>query len=232
MPSADAVLTRSGPVGVPLDYTVPVGGEIQPISVTASFDGSSALVSFLPTLEVIAQNGAVIARCPLFAPIPAGGSGDVSWFPGVVETATATNVVTVGALVKRPQASPQSIPSSASFTAISFTSVQFDTNGMFSAGSPTRLTCQIAGVYLITGSVGFVNNNVGDRAMTIRLNGATQLGESESPAPGNFFWSGFAAASINMAVGDYVEDMGAQNSGGNLNTGDCWFGAFAVGAPA
>ena len=79
--SADALITRDGPVAVPMDYTVPGASEAQPLVVTASFNGASAGGSFVPTLEVIAPTGAVVARCPLDTSIAAGGSADVSWFP-------------------------------------------------------------------------------------------------------------------------------------------------------
>lgn len=230
MPSADAVLTRSGPVAVPLDYTVPVGSEIQPIAVTASFDCSSALVACLPTLEIIAQNGAVIARCPAVAPIAAGGSADVTWFPGVSESLVATNVVTVGVLAERPVGTPQSITSDFSFHPVTFTDTVFDTNGMWSAGAPDRITCTVAGTYFVGAQGSFVTNGTSDRGTQLLLNGATQLSIVEGPAGSAFFWSGFCAAAISLSVGDYIQTLVAQHSGGNLNTGYCNITAFAVGA--
>lgn len=81
--SADALITRGGPVAVPMDYTVPAAGDIQPLVVTATFNGASAGGTFVPELQIIAPTGAVIARCPVTDPIAAGASADVSWFPGV-----------------------------------------------------------------------------------------------------------------------------------------------------
>lgn len=83
MPSADALITRDGPVAVPMDYPVPAASAMAPLVVTASFDGSAAASAFLPTLEVIAPTGAVVARCPVATQVAAGGSADVSWFPRV-----------------------------------------------------------------------------------------------------------------------------------------------------
>lgn len=82
---ADDVITRAGPVPAPLDYLVPVGTEIIPISVSASFDGSNAAGAFIPVLEVIAPTGVVTAYCARRVPIAAGASVLVSWFPGVAE---------------------------------------------------------------------------------------------------------------------------------------------------
>ena len=81
MPSVDGLITRTGPVPAPLDYVVPVASDIQPLAITASFDGTSAVGSYVPCLEIIAQSGAVVAYCPLDTTVAAGVSADVSWFP-------------------------------------------------------------------------------------------------------------------------------------------------------
>jgi len=80
--AADALITRDGPVAVPMDYTVPATASILPVTVTATFDGSAAGGSFLPTLEVLSPNGDVIVRCPITPAIAAGASAAASWFPG------------------------------------------------------------------------------------------------------------------------------------------------------
>lgn len=79
----DDVLTRAGPVAVPMDYTLPTGTELVPRVITATFDGAAAGTPFVPTLEVISPSGVVTTYAPLCATIAAGGSVIVSWFPGV-----------------------------------------------------------------------------------------------------------------------------------------------------
>lgn len=79
---ADAVITRDGPVAVPLDYLVPTGTEIVPRSISAKLDGTNAAGAFVPVLEVIAPNGHVTAYCARRLNIAAGASVLVSWFPG------------------------------------------------------------------------------------------------------------------------------------------------------
>lgn len=81
--AVDAVITRDGPVAVPLDYTVPNNTEIIPRVITATFDGAAAGSPFVPTLEIVSPTGFVTTYAPLCATIAAGGSVVVSWFPGV-----------------------------------------------------------------------------------------------------------------------------------------------------
>ena len=64
----------------PEDYTIPDSLEIVPLAVRASFDGTGASGAFYPTLEFVAPGGVVIAECPCFTTIAAGGSADVTWF--------------------------------------------------------------------------------------------------------------------------------------------------------
>ena len=70
-------------------YTVPGGQAIQPLAVNATIDGSGAGGAFEPTLEIVSDSGHIVARCP--APqVAAGGSAEVSWFPGVKPQAVAS----------------------------------------------------------------------------------------------------------------------------------------------
>lgn len=80
---ADVPLLASESKAAPLDYLVPGAQEIIPKSITASFDGSGAGGSFVPTLVILAPNGAVLAACPMNTAVAAGVSVDVSWFPRV-----------------------------------------------------------------------------------------------------------------------------------------------------
>jgi hypothetical protein len=103
-------------------------------------------------------------------------------------------------------------------TAISFDTVEVDNAGMYSAGTPTRVTVQKAGVYMVTASVVYVANGTGDRYSSLQLNGGSHVSYSLSPA---------ASASHNTAhnisyvaafnVGDYLELKVAQYSGAALN---------------
>jgi hypothetical protein len=97
----------------------------------------------------------------------------------------------------------------------------FDTDGMFDIASPTRLTCNTAGKYLVTGSQEFSSiPPVGSRAVIFRVNGgsftATQSGVPDpavSPSVVSLTTSGL----YDLAVGDYIEMYVYQNSGGSMD---------------
>lgn len=80
---ADAVLTRDGPVSVPMDYTVPQSGELLPLTVRATLDGTSAAVPFYGAVQVIAPSGRIMFSAITTTSVAAGASADASWFPHV-----------------------------------------------------------------------------------------------------------------------------------------------------
>lgn len=107
------------------------------------------------------------------------------------------------------------------FTPISFDVNILDTYGGHSTTvNNTRYTAQVAGIYQVSGIVTFASNSTGDRAAEIGKNGS---GISYST-------TGFRASTgtvtgvpvpgilITLAVGDYVEILGWQSSGGALST--------------
>jgi hypothetical protein len=76
------LFAAQGTFNAPFTYKVPGSGEVQPQTASATFDGSGASSSFLPTLSFYAQSGNLIARLPLTSgAIPAGGSAEVTWAP-------------------------------------------------------------------------------------------------------------------------------------------------------
>jgi len=78
---ADVALLASQAGEAPIGYQVPGAQEIILKSITASFDGTGASGDFVPVLQIVAPNGAVLASCPVATQVAAGGSADVSWFP-------------------------------------------------------------------------------------------------------------------------------------------------------
>ncbi len=77
--ASDAVLTRDGPVAAPLSYVVPQGGELQPLTVRATVDGTSAAVAYYATVQVVAPSGRIMGNY-ITNSIAAGASADVTWF--------------------------------------------------------------------------------------------------------------------------------------------------------
>lgn len=112
--------------------------------------------------------------------------------------------------------SNQSI-SDATRTALTFDSERFDTDGIHSTVTNTsRLTCQTAGVYVISEMVAWDGNATGFRQTGVRLNGSTLVAEStDSPTSSQINQT--ICTIYKLAVSDYVELTVRQNSGGSLN---------------
>src|SRR5215468_2319044 len=83
----------------------------------------------------------------------------------------------------------------------------------------TRYTAQYAGRYLCIGSCVWPSNATGRRYSALRKNGTTEYLDANNTIPaatGTLRTQ--AARMIFLAVNDYVEVMGFQDSGGTLNT--------------
>jgi len=180
----------------------------------------------------------VTSIVPQAAPAPAG----VDWVPiwgysqsGVVPTTQPS--------VRVYRNATQSIPNTA-MTAVQWTTVRYD-NGPsphWVSGSPTRLTCQVAGTYLVWGEVQWA----GVAGGTIRgawpyLNGSIYIGAG-GPQGSTQIASGNPIANspslVYLNVGDYVELLCYQDSGSavNVNASDggtsrhsCEFGMALLG---
>lgn len=127
------------------------------------------------------------------------------------------------------QSSSQTIPITATFTAVQMTFVNFDPWAMWNSGTNTRLTAVADGLYLVIGQVGTneVTAAVGSRAVQLRVNGTTVYGGNTS-VPATADTTGHAlnaVALIQMVAGDYVEVMYMQTGAGarsvKTGTGDC-----------
>ena len=159
--------------------------------------------------------------------------------PGQYDTAALFNAVSAGGgfLTAPPvfqayQGSAQSIANN-SVVALGLDTTVVDTYGGHSnVTNNTRYTCQTgaAGWYLILGYFGLAANATGVRLCRINKNGATlPLSQSDLPTPGTALnLTSFAAALVQLAVGDYVEVCGFQTSGGALNTATTDSGMVAL----
>jgi hypothetical protein len=98
---------------------------------------------------------------------------------------------------------------------------QYDSdNGHSTTTNSSRYTVQVAGTYLIIGSIGLVANATGNRGVRITVSGTAITGSFvKTASPDTSGSCGLAtAASAVCAVGDYIEVQVNQNSGGALNT--------------
>ena len=93
MPVDEQILV-AGTSAVPLSYTVPNSIEAALLCVNATIDGTAASGSFLAVVEIISDGGVVVARCPCFTTLAAGGSAEISWFRLRDQTATVTSTTT------------------------------------------------------------------------------------------------------------------------------------------
>lgn len=83
----------------------------------------------------------------------------------------------------------------------------------------SRYTAQVAGTYLVSGSVAFAGNATGIRVAHIRVNGTVVRGSQMIlPANGTTQVPVPLVFPVTLAVGDYVEVAGQQTSGASLNT--------------
>jgi hypothetical protein len=116
----------------------------------------------------------------------------------------------------------QTHTTSGSWIAVSFSSAEWDyvpigLSLQWASGTPTRLTCQVAGVYALTGNLYFDTSTVGIRGVGLRINGTTYISSSQTNAlsSGGTYLSTAGVAAL--SIGDYVELVGLQSSGGALN---------------
>ncbi len=105
----------------------------------------------------------------------------------------------------------------AAMTLLYFDSERYDTDNIHSTTTNTsRLTIQTAGKYLISGSVGFDANSNGYRWVRIQLNGAIPIADMIT-LPASNQWTVLTVATIyDLVVGDVLELVCYQNSGGSL----------------
>lgn len=107
-----------------------------------------------------------------------------------------------------------------SFVALSFSSVNFDTDVFWAVGNPTRLTVPgtLAGQFIIIAEVQWANSATGYRELTIRKNGATILANLQGPAEAGGTCEQILTCLATLVAGDYIELLVNQLSGGSLNT--------------
>lgn len=118
------------------------------------------------------------------------------------------------------QASVQTI-TNATWTAISQDSTILDTDGQHSNSvNNSRFICQVVGWYSASGAVGFASNSTGSRGAGIYKNGSplTQASGVITAASNANHVAVAGELLVSMNIGDYLELVGWQNSGGNLNT--------------
>lgn len=99
---------------------------------------------------------------------------------------------------------------------VSWDTEQYDSDNMFVAGAPTRLTVRTAGLYLITATWMWNSFATGYRFHQIALNGGGVLTRDTRNAVNGDITSAVVATQAQLAVNDYVELVVYHNAGGTL----------------
>jgi hypothetical protein len=107
------------------------------------------------------------------------------------------------------------------WTSLTIDTEDYDSdNGHSTTTNSSRYTVQVAGTYLVIGSVGFSPNATGPRAVRLTQNGSSINGTfvKTPAAPASNSHGLVTAAHVYCDVGDYLEVQGNQGSGAALNT--------------
>ena len=113
----------------------------------------------------------------------------------------------------------QSIPNGA-WATLSFSSEAWDTNNIHdNATNNSRLTCKVAGYYLVIGFCQWVSNSTGRRLIRIQKNGTTTMFQAEPTISADNTYAPMAITGfLYLAVNDYIELQVFQTSGAALDT--------------
>lgn len=118
------------------------------------------------------------------------------------------------------QTSAQTV-TTGTFTAMNFEAEDADNYGGHSTSTNiTRYTCQVAGVYRLTGKIAWAASATGRRASDWRKNGSSINGSQVAYAATSASGVQHLAMTtdVTLAVGDYVELFGFHEVGSNLAT--------------
>ena len=109
--------------------------------------------------------------------------------------------------------------STGNYQALTFDSERVDVGPMHDTSTNTgRITVPTGGggFYAIGGCIEFASNTTGRRGVQVRLNGLTVIARVEATAIAQDLPLSISTV-YQLTAGDYVELMGFQSSGGNLN---------------
>lgn len=124
------------------------------------------------------------------------------------------------AAVRVTRTTAQSITQN-SGVAVIWTGVEYDVPGipaMWSAGTPTRLTAPMVGVYHAIGNTQFAPlAGLGFRIFYLVQNGGTIVSIANTLAGGTYQTGEVVSADVLMAAGDYLELLVYHNSAAALN---------------
>ncbi|MGW5123316.1 hypothetical protein ACWEQ7_04475 [Streptomyces sp. NPDC004069] len=118
------------------------------------------------------------------------------------------------------QATAQSIANNTWVNLSIDTTVYDSDNGHSNSTNNSRYVVQVAGTYLIIGSVGYAANATANRGIRICVNGSPVTGSFVKTTSSDASGSAGLVSSCHAvcSVGDYIEVQAHQNCGASLNT--------------
>lgn len=121
--------------------------------------------------------------------------------------------------VRVARSTPQSIPDTA-YTAIIFDTQRWDDpndDQWESVTNPTRLTCRVDGLYVITANIRWASSAVGYRMAVLYMNGTTAIANTTAAIVTDVVNNQIITTTYKLVAGDFVELHVLQTSGGALN---------------
>jgi len=105
------------------------------------------------------------------------------------------------------------------YTKLTFSAEEFDTDAIFDISSPTRLTVKTAGIYRISGHCAFAPNTTGHRKLLIRKNNINVIFMYNymPVTEANTLTTMFMSIVSSLSANDFVELEVWQNCGGALD---------------
>lgn len=147
-----------GTVGTPASWTIPPSLELAVQAVFASFDGTSAAGSYLPTLQILSDSGHTVVEIPQDASVAAGSSVSASW-GSFLRGATAAAASSVGIPYAQMSASSATFAdtgfavNTVSLSAGSFVTSDATVFATGTSGGFTGLQLTTTGQYLVSAAV-------------------------------------------------------------------------------
>jgi hypothetical protein len=161
----------------------------------------------------INQDGSVMSLAP-------GAASGITTNAGNSLIVALNDAATTISLPRAKVSASTSVPiANLTDVAIPYDSEEFDSNDIHDpAINTTRLTCRTAGLYLVTTWTEYFANGTGHRYSKLLLNGTTVLAGDSRPAPPAGYGTAMTiTVLVQLQVGDYVETVVSQSSGGILD---------------
>ena len=174
----------------------PKAGRLIPLNASSLLPAS-----VVPRVDATSVDGFSASQSPvagMLLPLNANGDLDPLVMPTIAARASSGSEQAIARSAPGPT-TPE--------TFVKFDSVTFDTNHLFDAASPTRLTISIPGIYLVTGTVYWASTAFPDEGRVVRLIADNQQGGATIASDQTDF-TGDAAQTISsvyaFAAGDHA----------------------------